>query len=110
MNCQSLRLYFFDSFIFIIYLSIIINKNTMKDLNQFINMADELKATYLMDHGKFIIRKTEKSLAYDLYEVHGYFVEVMYDYKQANITGFSATGDFENVEKYFDIIDLGVLV
>jgi hypothetical protein len=82
----------------------------MKNLHQFIKSPDELKATYLMDYGKFIIRKSENKCAFDLYVVHDYFVEVMYDYSQANIVGFIATDDFENVEKYLDIIDLEVLV
>lgn len=63
-----------------------------------------------MDHGKFIIRKAEDDFASDLYAIHDYFVEVIYDYKQHNIVGFRVANDFESIDKYLEIINICILV
>ncbi len=82
----------------------------MKSLQQYTELPDELKATYLIDNGEFIIRFTSDELASDLYTLHNFFVEVLYDYAENNIAGFHIHRDVTCLEKFLGMIDLDVLV
>lgn len=82
----------------------------MKNLQQYSKLPDELKAIYLIDNGEFLIRYTTGEMASDLYALHNYFVEVLYDYSEENIAGFHIHRDISCLGKHLENINLDMLV
>lgn len=78
-------------------------------IDRFAQQSLQLKAEYVKKNGTFLIGRLGKIYVYNLYEIHGFFVEIAWDVRNSKLIGVDTFQDISQLESYLKRIQLNEL-
>jgi len=92
-----------------IYLSLVKQLAYMLTLYEYNQLSLDDKASYLWNHGRYLVNRSTSSHRVNLYSLHSYYIEVWYN-DQSNeidqLRSFSSSNQLTPYLSLFEITDL----